>query len=578
MDRKNMKRDPKMLGAILTLVIVWLMSPLIGLSDDNGNNTEVIPYNELVKLLNEGSIEKVTVKDELGNIAVTMKDGTEKMSEVPDSNEFIEFMAHSIEDGSDVKIEVIKKFNGEPIFTLFIMLIPLIFLNSFMRRTVGGGKFEISSTKAKETFDDIAGIEEVKEQLLDIIEYLENPKKYSSSGARMPKGVLLSGEPGNGKTLLAKAMSREAGVEFFQVTASMFDEKFVGVGASRVRKLFNEARRKAPAIVFIDEIDSLGKKRYSEHSNDQTLNQLLAEMDGFGSNENVVVIAATNHQEVIDKALLRPGRFDRIVYIPNPDVKSRQLILELHARNKKISNEVSLEAIARRTIGFSGANLENILNEAAIYSVKTGRDEITNEAIDEAIARVIVGLKKKHSVMSLEEKHLTAIHESGHAVVSFIERPEVQNFCISIVPRGKSGGYNLFDASNKLYQQKKDLFKQMKVLYAGRAAEEIILGDISNGASNDLEKNAQIALEMITKYGMANALTVKVRGAQSYNKEVEISAKEESESICKETYEKTKLIIKQYRYQIEKLASILEEKEFLSQEEVEEFMSKNFKF
>lgn len=511
-----------------------------------------------------------------GTVTVVMKDGTERNAKVPDSSEFISFISHKIEEGSDVKIEVIGKFDLSSLPSL-IIIVCYIVLFFFMYKRTSGGKFNIRNAKAKVTFNDVAGIEEVQEQIEDIIDYLKNPKKYSSIGAKMPKGVLLSGEPGNGKTLLARAISGEAGVKFFQVTGSSFEERLVGVGASRVRKLFSEAKRKAPAIIFIDEIDSIAQNRYSGKSyNEQTLNQLLAEMDGFDSNDNIIVIAATNHPEVLDQAILRPGRFDRRVYIPNPDIRARQLILELHARNKKISTEVSLKDIARKTVGFSGADLENILNEAAIYSVKTGSKSITNEGIEEAIARVIVGLKKKYSVMSPDEKHLTAIHEAGHAVVSFIVRPEIQNFCISIVPRGKAGGYNFFDESRKTYPQKKDLLKQIKVLYGGRAAENVILGDISSGASNDFEKATQIALRMTTEYGMNSSFLVKVGNELEYNKAIETKATEEVESICKKMYEETEKIVTEYRSQIERLAVILEEKEYLTQEEVADFMSKNF--
>lgn len=573
MDDK--RRKLKIASTILLGVILLLICGRIILFDRIKSN-EKITYNEIIATLDTGNIDKFQVKDKSRTVIVVMKDGTEKEAEVPDSSEFISFVSHKIEEGSDVKIEVISKFDLSelPSYIIYMCSIALLF---FMRKQAGGGNFSIGKSKAKVTFNDVAGIEEVQEQIEDIIDYLKNPDKYASIGAKMPKGILLSGEPGNGKTLLAKAMSGEAGVEFFQVTGSSFEERLVGVGASRVRKLFDEAKRKAPAIIFIDEIDSIAHNRYSENSyNEQTLNQLLAEMDGFESNDNIIVIAATNHIEVLDPAVLRPGRFDRKVYIPNPDVRARQLILELHARDKKIASEVSFKAIAQKTVGFSGADLKNILNEAAIYSVKTGRADINNEAIEEAIARVIVGLKKKYSVMSPEEKHLTAIHEAGHAVVSFIERPEIKNFCISIVPRGKAGGYNFFDESKTIYQNKKGMLKQIKVLYGGRAAEEIILKDVSNGASNDLEKATQIALKMTTKYGMNGSFLVKVGNEQEYNKIIDAEAAKEAESICLKMYVETKDIVTRYESQIEKLACILEEKEYLTQEEVADFMSENF--
>lgn len=570
MDSK--KRRLKILVGILSGVILICGLIIFG---DRIKKTEELTYNEVIEMLVDGKIDHFKVMSATRNVAVVMKDGTEEMAKVPNSSEFISFISQKIEGGSDVKIEVIDALDLSGLVGIIISACCAILMLSIRRQTAGG-KFDIGNTKSKVTFNDVAGIEEVQEQIEDIIDYFRAPKKYSTMGAKMPKGILLSGEPGNGKTLLAKAMSGEAGVEFFQVTGSSFEERLVGVGASRVRKLFEEAKCKAPAIIFIDEIDSIAQNRYSNGSyNEQTLNQLLAEMDGFDSNDNIIVIAATNHIEVLDQAILRPGRFDRMVYIPNPDVKARQLILELHARNKKISDEVSIKAIAQKTVGFSGANLANILNEAAIHSVKNGKDNITNEDIEEAIAREIVGLKKKYSVMSPDEKHRTAVHEASHAIVSFIVRPEIQNFSISIVPRGKAGGYNFFDES-KIYQSKDDMIKKMQTLYAGRVAEEIILGDVSNGSSNDLENATQVALQMTTKYAMNGSFLVKVGNEIEYNKAFEANAIKDMERLCKEVYETTKTIVMTYKSQIEKLASILEEKEYMNQEEIVDFMSQNF--
>ena len=505
-----------------------------------------------------------------------MKDGTEKKAIVPNNSEFISFISRKIEEGSEVEIEVVGNFDLSSLPSLIIMVFYVFFM-FFIRKQTGSGKFNIKkANKDKVTFDDIAGMEEMKEQIEDIIEYLKKPNKYSRAGARMPKGILLSGEPGNGKTLLAKAISGEAGVPFFQVNGSSFDERLVGVGAARVRELFNKAKKEAPAIIFIDEIDSIGKSRYSETTyNEQTLSQLLAEMDGFDSNDNIIVIAATNHPEVLDKAITSPGRFDKNIYIPSPDIRSRELILKLHAKNKKVSEEVSIKNIARKTVGFSGADLENILNEAAIYSVRTNRGVITNDIIEECIARKLVGLKR-YSVMSQYEKHITAIHEAGHAIVSFIVRPDVRNFCISIVPRGMAGGYNFFDESKNIYLQKKNLLNQIKVLYGGRVAEKTIIGECSGGAANDFEKDCQIALKMTTKYGMSSFFLVKVENEQKYNREIESRAIEEINNICEQMYKETERIVIKYRLQIEKLASILEEKEYLTQKEISEFMSANF--
>lgn len=566
---KNMKRYLKRYAIVALVAIVLFISKYANESSDN----KVMTYNEVIKELDACNIERFKVNEAMKNVTVIMNNETEKKAKVPNISEFINFISNKIEEGSDVKIDVTKDLG---LSNLIYPISLLIIFNVFMRKQMQGGKFDFGQSKSNVTFDDIAGIEEVKEQIEDIIDYFKNPDKYKDNGARIPKGIILSGEPGNGKTLLAKAMSAEAGVEFFQVTGSSFEERLVGVGASRVRQLFNKAKKSAPAIIFIDEIDSIAQNRNIENSyNAQTLNQLLAEMDGFESSDNIVVIAATNRIEILDDAILRPGRFDRKIYIPNPDVRARQLILELHARDKKISSEVSFQSIAQRTVGFSGANLENILNEAAIYSVKNDKEEIDNEAIEEAIAMVIVGLKKKYSVMTPEEKHRTAIHESAHAIVSAVVRTEIQNFCISIVPRGRAGGYNFFNDSGKLYKSREELLKEMQVLYGGRIAEEVILKDISTGAANDLEKASKIALYMVSKYGMENSHLVKIKNESKYNELIEKKSIEEAEHICTKAYAETINIVKMHQPQIEKLAAVLEEKEYLDQEDVSNFMSNN---
>jgi cell division protease FtsH len=351
----------------------------------------------------------------------------------------------------------------------------------------------IQTAKSATTFKDVAGLDEEREQFEEVVQFLRNPKKYEEMGAKIPKGILLNGEPGTGKTLLAKAIAGEAGVPFFQMSGSDFEEKFVGVGASKVRKLFAKAKNVAPAIIFIDEIDAVAQSRYGGRTySEQTLNQLLTEMDGFSSSDSVIVIAATNRIDVLDPALLRPGRFDRHIFISKPDIIARKEILKIHARNKKLTADISLDEIAQKTVGFSGADLANILNEAAIYAVNQGKQYIDNTDISEAIARVLVGLEKKNVSVSEEDKKLTATHEAGHAIVSAVLRPTVKNFGISIVQRGNAGGYNYFDEPDAKYSRKEELKKQIAVLYGGRAAEEIILGDISSGASNDLERASKI--------------------------------------------------------------------------------------
>lgn len=376
--------------------------------------------------------------------------------------------------------------------------------------------------------------------------------------------------------MLAKAIAGEAGVPFFEVTGSNFEEMFVGVGASRIRKLFKKAKKLAPCIIFIDEIDSIARSRYSgKNNNEQTLNQLLAEMDGFESRDNIIVLAATNHLEVLDSAIIRPGRFDRKVDLPRPDVIARQKILEIHAQNKKLSADVVLSEIAKRTVGFSGADLENVLNEAAIYAVNQKKKVISKSDIDEAIARVLVGLEKKNAAITEEDKRLTAVHEAGHAVLSAIIRPDIKNLGISIIPRGKAGGYNFFDEADKTFKRKTDIMKEIKVLYGGRIAEEIVFDDISTGASNDFEKASKIAYQMIMKFGMNESFLVKIQNENDYNKRLDINKAEEVEAICKNCYSDAKIMLKKYKDQLLDLADLLYEKEYLSQEEVEEFMKAN---
>ena len=441
----------------------------------------------------------------------------------------------------------------------------------------GTGNFKVKAVTTDVRFTDVAGIDEEREQLSEVVNFLKESKKYTHMGARIPKGILLVGPPGTGKTLLAKAIAGEAGVPFFQVTGSSFEEKFVGVGASRVRKIFNEAKKVAPSIIFIDEIDAVAQNRYSGKSySEQTLNQLLAEMDGFDSNSHVIVIAATNHKEILDPAILRPGRFDRHVYVPMPNVNARAKILSVHARNKRFSHDVNLRELARKTVGFSGANLENVLNEAALLAVRSKSPCITNEIIDEAIARVIVGIKKESSPLSEKEKYLTAVHEAGHAIVSASIRPDVKNFCISIVPRGEAGGYNFFDESYKTYKQKADMEKQIRVMYGGRCAEEILLGDISTGASNDLERATDLAYCMVMNFAMTESKLVKIAGRPEFNNHIENQSIEKMEEICLEAYKETLDVVTKNKMVISKLAALLMEKEYLSDVEVSAFLSENY--
>lgn len=577
MDSKK-KRRITIAIAIITLIVAIICIVVMATKGED----EYLTYDKVVAYVKNGQISKISVEQGKSEITVMMKDGTEKNAVIPSLDEFVAFAFEEIENGSEIEFETIKSNNNGAISfgvnLLGTILIYVVIIFVFKKAISGvGGDCDIKPIENSNTlFSDVAGIEEEKMQLIEVVEFLRNPKRYTKMGAKIPKGILLSGDPGTGKTLLAKAIAGEAGVPFFLVNGSSFEEKFVGVGASRVRKLFKEAKKVAPSIIFIDEFDSVAQRRYNGKSySEQTLNQLLSEMDGFNTQDNVIVIAATNHMQVLDPAVIRPGRFDRHIYIPKPDVIARQKILEIHSKNKCLEADVSLEEFAKKTVGFSGADLANVLNEAAIYAVNQGKTSISKSDMDEAIARVMVGLEKKNVAISEEDKRLTAVHEAGHAIVSNLVRPNVNNFGISIIPRGASGGYNFFDESGKTYAKKAALKEEIKVLYAGRIAEQIILGDISSGAASDLEKASKIAYLMVTTYAMSDNLLVKVNSESEYNKRLEEESLEKAEKICQEQYKKTEILVKKYKETIIKLADLLCEKEYLSQEEVAKFMEEN---
>ena len=408
---------------------------------------------------------------------------------------------------------------------IFVLVILVVLFWVFMMKKMGGGglggkelqfgkaKFkDTNDEKRKTTFDDVAGADEEKEELEEIVEFLKNPGKYNDLGAKIPKGVLLVGPPGTGKTLLARAVAGEAGVPFFSISGSDFVEMFVGVGASRVRDLFEHAKKHSPCIIFIDEIDAVGRQRGTglgggHDEREQTLNQMLVEMDGFGANEGVIVIAATNRPDILDPALLRPGRFDRQVTVGYPDILGREAILKVHARKKPLAPDVKLKTIAKTTAGFTGADLANLLNEAALLAARRGKKAITMQEIEEATIKVVVGTEKKSKVMSENEKKLTAYHEAGHAVATYDCETQDPVHQISIIPTGMAGGYTMhLPAEDKSYQSKKGMEEDIVVLLGGRVAEALVLGDISTGASNDIERATSTARAMVTKYGMSDLL------------------------------------------------------------------------
>ena len=478
-----------------------------------------------------------------------------------------------------------------------LMLGVMIFFFVFMMKNAGGGKMssfgktnaKMAPSSKKATFDDVAGADEEKEELKEIVDFLRDNKKYTEIGARIPKGALLLGPPGTGKTLLAKAVAGEAGVPFFSISGSDFVEMFVGVGASRVRDLFEEAKKKAPCIIFIDEIDAVGRQRGAglgggHDEREQTLNQLLVEMDGFSANEGVIVLAATNRPDILDKALLRPGRFDRQIVVSNPDVKAREQILEVHARKKKLASDVDLKIIAKNTSGFSGADLENVLNEAALLAARYNQPEITMKNVEDAMIKVTMGPEKKSRVRSEKENKLVAYHEAGHAVVSRFLPTQDAVHQISIVPRGMAGGYTMYRPNeDKSFMSKSEMEENIISLLGGRVAEKLILDDISTGASNDIERATKIARAMVTKYGMSDRIGPMALGAgqeevflgrdfaqsKEYSEETAGVIDEEVKAVIDTAYRNAEEILRRNIDKLHAVAGVLLEKEKIDGDEFE---------
>ncbi|SHK07283.1 cell division protease FtsH [Anaerobranca californiensis DSM 14826] len=477
----------------------------------------------------------------------------------------------------------------------FVLLLVIFFF--FMQQSQGGGSRVMNFGKSRAklhdpnqkrvTFKDVAGVDEAKEELEEIVDFLKNPKKFIELGARIPKGVLLFGPPGTGKTLLARAVAGEAGVPFFSISGSDFVEMFVGVGASRVRDLFENAKKNAPCIIFIDEIDAVGRQRGAglgggHDEREQTLNQLLVEMDGFGTNEGIIVMAATNRPDILDNALLRPGRFDRQITVDSPDVKGREEILRIHSRNKPLSKDVNLEILAKRTPGFTGADLENLINEAALLAARKNMKIISMEDLENAIDRVIAGPEKKKKVRSEAENKLVAYHEAGHAIVGhFLEHADPIHK-VTIVPRGRAGGYTLaLPKEDRYFMSKSEILDKLSMLLAGRVAEQIALNEISTGAQNDLERVTQLAHKMIMEFGMSEKLGPLTFGQKqdhvflgrdiarerNYSEEVASAIDKETKAIVERCYKVAEDILKKHRDKLDLVAKTLLEKETINREE-----------
>ena len=582
------------IGVILIVVISSIM--------ENSNNK--MTYSELIENIEEGNVSSVQLSAGGQSAKVTLNDNnkTVKQVNIPSLDSFVTYAEQYIKNGNlvldeeseSIWITILSLIT--PFGLLIIFLVFWFFMmnpgnNQGGNKTMTFGKSRArminTAEKNKITFDDVAGVDEEKEELEEIVEFLKNPKKYTDMGARIPKGVLLVGQPGTGKTLLAKAVAGEAGVPFFIISGSDFVEMFVGVGASRVRDLFEQAKRNAPCIIFIDEIDAVGRQRGAglgggHDEREQTLNQLLVEMDGFSANEGVIVLAATNRPDVLDKALLRAGRFDRQIVVGAPDVKAREQILEVHSKKKRLSDDVDLRIIAKNTSGFAGADLENVLNEAALLAARRNKTEIGMQEIEDAMVKVTMGPEKKTKVRSDHEKKLVAYHEAGHAVVSKFLPTQDPVHEISIVPRGMAGGYTMYrPTEDKSFMSKTAMEEQIISLLGGRVAEAIILNDISTGASNDIERASQIARSMVTVYGMSSRLGAIMYGqgqgevflgrdlaqTKNYSEETAAIIDEEVKAIIDRAYNTAKEILAANIDKLHIVAGILLEKEKIDGEE-----------
>ena len=577
-EKKN-KKSMLLIGLSILFVIVIALVSIFWVKNTSKKDENTLAYTDLIKELSYGNIEKVEMTTGSTTVKVKLKDvEEEKTSIVPETESFMNLVQSKVAEGNELELIQKPKSILAQIPSMIMSILPTaimlaLFIMIFKMQGLGekGKVYDDTERKTKIKFDDVAGLDEEKEEMIEIVDFLKKPEKFKKMGARVPKGVLLYGKPGTGKTLIAKAIAGEADVPFISMSGSEFIEMFAGLGASRVRKLFEKARKLAPCIVFIDEIDAIGSRRTSnsgaETENNQTLNQLLVEMDGFSSEETIIVLAATNRPEMLDKALLRPGRFDRQITIPVPDLKGRLEILKIHARDKKISDDVNLESIAEDTAGFTGAELENILNEAAIVATKNKHEDIENLDIEEAVKKVTVGLEKRGRVYSEKDKKLTAYHEAGHAVVSRYLPTQTNVKEISIIPRGVAGGYTMYKSDeDKYYISKTEMQEKLIALLGGRAAEKLVLNDISTGASNDIEVATKIARDMVTKYGMSDNLgPIDFQGKEPYEMQMfgeNIGDKigEEVKKLIDIAYSDALSLLQQHRDKLDMIAQALLEK------------------
>ena len=593
----------KMKGIGLYLLLLVVLIGTIGFLMEPRKEAQ-LTYSDVTQAFENQDVASFVIDE--NELTMTMRDGSKFTYQIPSLEIFYYDLGETIRQqrAAGTLTQDFAEKMTMPWWTAFLpYLIIIVLFGLFwyymMNKQDGGGKSAmnfgksrakmVNSEDQKVTFQDVAGADEEKSDLQEVVEFLKAPKKFLQLGARIPKGVLLVGPPGTGKTLIAKAVAGEAGVPFFSISGSDFVELYVGVGASRVRDLFDQAKRHAPSIVFIDEIDAVGRQRGAglgggHDEREQTLNQLLVEMDGFGANEGVIILAATNRPDILDSALLRPGRFDRQVYIGVPDVKGRKAIMQVHSRKKPFEEDVDFDAIAKTTAGFTGADLENLLNEAALLAARRSKEKIGNREIDDAFLKVIMGNEKKSRVYSEKEKKLTAYHEAGHAIVTRLMPTQDPVHQISIVPRDRAGGFTLsLPKEDKYYSSKNEMEDELVTLLGGRVAEKLVMDDISTGASNDIERASDIARRMVTRYGMSDKLGPIAFGSdhdevflgrdfaasKNYSEEVASLIDEEVKRIIDEAYRRCEQMLQEHMDILDRVAAYLLEHETMSGEAFE---------
>lgn len=588
------------------LLIILVAISIIDYFSTRNTTKQEVGYTNFLQQVDEGKITKVVLIQ--NTIRGTLADGTEFTTVTPDAPNSDPKLLEKLKAKG---VEINAENPPEPPWwsTMFSSLLPILLLVGvwffIMQQTQGGGGRVMSfgksrarmsgSDKIKVNFKDVAGADEAKQELEEVVEFLKHPKKYNDLGARIPKGVLLFGPPGTGKTLLARAVAGEAGVPFFSISGSDFVEMFVGVGASRVRDLFDQAKKNAPCIVFIDEIDAVGRQRGAgvgggHDEREQTLNQLLVEMDGFAANEGIIIIAATNRPDILDPALLRPGRFDRQIVVDKPDVRGRLAILKVHTSGKPVDEGADLDILARRTPGFTGADLSNLVNEAALLAARRDKKKIYMQELEEAIERVMAGPERKSHIMNDEEKRLTAYHEGGHTLVGMMLKHADPVHKVTIIPRGRAGGYTLMlPKEDRNYATKSELLDKLKVAMGGRVAEEIVLQEISTGASQDIQQATRMVRGMVMQYGMSDVLGPVAYGEsqnhqvflgrdfhqeRNYSEEVASEIDKEVRKYLEEAYEACRQIITEHRDKLELIAQALMERETLTAKQLEELLEK----